>query len=677
MDEAVQLPGVLGDKGVHIGEHGVPGGGVVGALAVIQVAVETVLGGQRRVQPAALGGGVLLLHGGDAVIDEDIAELAGHNVYDGVPQAETGQEQGGAARYADHRHEQALLVAEEIAGRHLGGEVHTSPQGLDTLQQNPFARLGRLGPHELGRGAGQFAGAGKIGGEAGTQQGGQGGNEGVFPVEAGDDGGHVIHDAVGPPDHLGEDLEAHGQAQGAARHRGQHGVEHVFARDGQLAVTQGLEGADLSPLLLHHAGHGGQTDQGRHQEEENREHLGDVVDALSIRDKAGESGQGAAVEDIPLALVQFGKGLLGVGDLSVGVGDFLVRLGFLLVVLLLAVSQLLLGLLQLGPAVLQLDSAVGQLLFRFVQGLLAGAPLSGELGLPRLDLFAGLLKLFASLLQLGFAAIQGGKALVVLGQRRVISGFALIILGLEGGGLPGLARGLGLGDPGQELIQPGLALVQLVFGALEPGLAGRQGLLLGGELGPGGVRLSLCVLQLLPGLFDLPVEAGALGVQLLLSVLNLLLAVFELLLAVGDVKIGLVDLIFGLGQLFVGLSLLLGQLVLGVLELLIGLVQHALEPQAGPFVRHVLQTVHHGLHHFVVFVRVAGGLPGAGYGNGGLGIIVHVKGGSGHIGVKGDGAVPDGGIAPLEGDVTGSADHACHRKGVGFQGVQAVLLIAF
>ena len=62
-----------------------------------------------------------------------LAELLAHDVPDGIPQAEAGEQQGGAARDADDRHEEPLLVADEVAGRDLVGEFHPGPQRGDPL----------------------------------------------------------------------------------------------------------------------------------------------------------------------------------------------------------------------------------------------------------------------------------------------------------------------------------------------------------------------------------------------------------------------------------------------------------------------------------------------------------------------------------------------------------------
>ena len=62
-----------------------------------------------------------------------------------------------------------------------------------------------------------------------------------------------------------------------AQEAGPESVADVLFGDGPPGEAQSLERADLGALVLHHAGHGGQAGQGRHQEEDHREHIGQVA----------------------------------------------------------------------------------------------------------------------------------------------------------------------------------------------------------------------------------------------------------------------------------------------------------------------------------------------------------------------------------------------------------------
>ena len=221
-------------------------------------------------------------HAHGEVVGEHLAELLVHDVADGIVQAEAGYQQGGAARDAHHRHEEPLFVAEQVAGGDLVGELHPLPHRPHPLQQDALARLGGLGQHQGGGGLHQGGPAGVQGGRQGTQDGRARSDGRVVHVKQAVYLRQSIHHGVGIPDDGGEQIEAHQQAEHAACHGGGHGVDHILCHDGFFAVAQRLHGADLQPFLLHHAGHGGQGHQRRHQEEEHREYPGDGLHLLHV-----------------------------------------------------------------------------------------------------------------------------------------------------------------------------------------------------------------------------------------------------------------------------------------------------------------------------------------------------------------------------------------------------------
>ena len=342
---------------------------------------------------------------------------------------------------------------------------------------------------------------------------------------------HVVHDVVGVDDDIGEQPGAHRQADDAARDAGHGGVEQILPGDFGGGVAQGLQGAHLLALLLHHAGHGGQGHQGGHQEEEQREHRGDGRDFVRVGIVAGEAGVVRPGVDVPLALLNLPDFALRVGQFLLGVGELLLGLLIALVVVVPALLDFLGGGFQLGQAVVVLGLGVVELCL--------GA---GELRLGRLD---ALPQLGGALVQLGLGAVQGGllalqglalgvqlrlagvqlglgglvlaQALLVLGQARLILGVAL----LPGGQGGGSVRALG-GQGVEALLQGGELLPQLRGGCLQlgdegqgPGVAGvrygqarrgrrlEQRLLALGQavqLGFGGVQLGLRGVQLCLGI---------------------------------------------------------------------------------------------------------------------------------------------------------------------------------
>ena len=69
----------------------------------------------------------------------------------GIANAQAADHEGGAARDTEHRHEETLLVAEQVAGTHLVEEGQPAPHRGDALQQDALARTRGLGAHKRGR----------------------------------------------------------------------------------------------------------------------------------------------------------------------------------------------------------------------------------------------------------------------------------------------------------------------------------------------------------------------------------------------------------------------------------------------------------------------------------------------------------------------------------------------
>ena len=76
-------------------------------------------------QTLPLGGGIPEVY--RHVIMGDFRILLGHDVDDGIPQTESGQQQGSASADADEHHGQTLAVAENIAQGYLVQETEFLP----------------------------------------------------------------------------------------------------------------------------------------------------------------------------------------------------------------------------------------------------------------------------------------------------------------------------------------------------------------------------------------------------------------------------------------------------------------------------------------------------------------------------------------------------------------------
>ena len=351
---------------------------------------------------------------------------------DGVVQAEAHKEQGHAAAYADDGHDKALFIAGQVAQGSLAGKVQPAPEEGDPLQKDPAAALWRLGPHQLCGLGPELAQAGKEGGAAGAQGGGPQSQKGLVPVDGGKDIEHArIHDPVGLNDQPGQEPFPEGRADDPSRQGGQHGVEKISARYGPVGIAQGLEGADLDPLLVHHAGHGRQADQGGHQEKDDREDMAQRGHAVRVLIIAHNAFRKVPVQDVPFRHLQLFQLLFPVGDLYLGILDLFYGVGIGLVILRLGVLQLLPGILQFLFSVGELLLALFQLLFGvqdilpsvvdlllslvcLVQVLLQGlsALLQGRLAGG--DLLFGAIQLFPASLQLLFSRGQKGKGPVQL-----------------------------------------------------------------------------------------------------------------------------------------------------------------------------------------------------------------------------------------------------------------------
>ena len=390
------------------------------------------------------------------------------------------------------------------------------------LQKHPFARRRSLGPHQGGRNRGQ-SGVGGPQGRPRHAEDRRSHRHGVDPGEESDlQISHRIHDLPGVKDDKGDQGAAHQQSHDAAAEGGQEPVTHVFPGDSPPAVAQGLQPADLYPLLLHHSGHGSEAHQRRHQEENEGEYLGQIAHPLRVLVVGHISRVGIPAQDVPFAVLDLGDLPPGVVQLPPGVGELFLGLGLGVLILRHAVGvllfpvlklnegivqlllglgglpgQLSLGVLQLGqpvlvlhpaivqllPGVRQLHLAVGKLLGRVLQFLLRVTKLGfsvTKLGPAVVQFLPSVGKLRPAVVQLSLAVLQLGPGIVQLflgllqlGQSVLVFPLTLVILTLSvsqlGGGLVQLdCRGVQLDLAGVQL---GLARVQLNLGVSQLGFS--------------------------------------------------------------------------------------------------------------------------------------------------------------------------------------------------------------
>ena len=229
---------------------------------------------------AGLCGGVaaaeILLQGGihrggeghGNVVVGNAAKLVVGNGGDGVPYAKARNDQRRTAADAQQHHKQALFVSQDVADGDLVQEGHPAPDKPDPLQQDALARLGGLGAHQTGRKQLQLRVTGEPGGPHGANKRcGQGNRRHHGVKVVAQTAAELVEHGVALPDALWEDPCPQHKAEDGAQQGRRPGVGDIFPGDGPVGVAQGLEGADLSALLIHHARHGRDTNQGSHQEE--------------------------------------------------------------------------------------------------------------------------------------------------------------------------------------------------------------------------------------------------------------------------------------------------------------------------------------------------------------------------------------------------------------------------
>ena len=238
------------------------------------------------------------------------------------------------------------------------------PQRTDAFEYYALARLRSARQHELRRALAQGGGDGGPGGEQRDAD----AEPGCKPGEPRIDGqrerqlGHEEYDAVGLHDDGGQHLGQREDAQNAADPAGRGCVCEVFGGDARATVAKRLERADEGTLLLHHARHGGEGHESRHEEEDEREHRGDAVHAVGVRLEAGCTVVRRAVHDQPFGALQIVDLLLGVVEATLGVRQLRIGVGFLLLVFGEAAVVVGATLFELGAAVLQPSGGVVELL---------------------------------------------------------------------------------------------------------------------------------------------------------------------------------------------------------------------------------------------------------------------------------------------------------------------------
>ena len=544
------------------------------------------------------------------------------------------------------------------------GEGHPAPQGTDPLQENPLAGGGGPGEQQGGRLLPQGDPAGCQGGQAHHAGADEDAHDSQQRINLEPEGGQVKDGGIGKPDDRRQAVEAQQHACDAAQQPGGDAVDHILGCNLMAAVAQGLEGAHLGAVFLHHPGHGGAGHQGRHQEEEQGEYPGDGFDPVGVLLEHHHRNHAVPIQHIPLAggdvvhllggVVQL---LAGIGQLSLGVGLLPGKFGGALVV----------GI----PAFVQLGPGVFQLFFSGVKGGpgLGVAGVEGQLAFQHLELhpLQGGLSLGDQLL----VGEVGGRDQPLLVHLLL----ALVQLGLVVRQLlvGGIVEGLG---PGQQipelhivhiirlgLFQGSLGILEDILGVAQHGV----GYALEGDQLLDLLQLLLKVQHLGLGIHQLVGAAGhgvgqggLLGLQLLQAA-----GVFGL--ALIQFGFGLVQLLLGVGQLGLGLGLLLFKGGAGLIQLGLGRVNEVIPPLGRLPGADGFQAVLDGVHRLPILVGIVVVLIGARHLDVAGGVVIHGQAAVRHIDGHPQGAVAGCGALGLIGKVEGIFHKPHHRQGVGVQ----------
>lgn len=231
----------------------------------------------------------------------DLGELKVGNDHDGVMQAESHKDEAHASRNADDGHEKALFISEHVAHGGLLRKAEPLPQERDALHEHAFARLRRLGAHDLRGTLARNAETGKESRKPRAQHACGDRDPALQKIvrqnermQAGIQQGVCVHDDER------EELFADQNAEHRTRERGQERVTQIAQENESVAAAERLERSDLLALLLHHSRHCRQADERRDKKEDDGKKLPEARDALGVVFKIDVRLYGVSPQNVPL-----------------------------------------------------------------------------------------------------------------------------------------------------------------------------------------------------------------------------------------------------------------------------------------------------------------------------------------------------------------------------------------
>ena len=195
---------------------------------------------QLLCQPLLHGQGFGVAEGNGHIVVGQLGRLLRDDGQQRVLNAKADEQQRGAARHAQHGHEEPLFIPEQVAGCGLLGEGHPLPQRGDALHQDALARHRGPGQQQSCGLFGQTGTAGVPCGKADDGSADAHAGSCHARVEVQGEGGQGEHQLIGVPDNDGEYHKAHHHADDAAQNSGKQRVKQILARDAEIGVAQRL-----------------------------------------------------------------------------------------------------------------------------------------------------------------------------------------------------------------------------------------------------------------------------------------------------------------------------------------------------------------------------------------------------------------------------------------------------
>ena len=295
--------------------------------------------------------------------------------------AQPREQQRHRTAHAEDGHEHALLIPEDVARRHLLREGHVVPDGRDVFKQY-FGPVGRgFGLQQRRRLFAQVLGRHDIRRQHRAYKRQRRRDEGILPIEVEFHPRERERVAIGMIHNHGEQRMSRRHAHRHAEQAGRQAIGRELFDDVAILIPKPFERTGIDAFLVHKARHRRERHERGHKIQEDREHLGELVDDL----------RHARIDAVPLRprklaprvhrigrLRERRKLCAGIGQLPLGFGDLRLYLRALflkfhergLVFRVLAgqprlrPGDLPAGCCQLRPAVLHLRLCVGELFFR-------------------------------------------------------------------------------------------------------------------------------------------------------------------------------------------------------------------------------------------------------------------------------------------------------------------------